>query len=93
MKTKKALKKLDKAESLLSSVIDEYDAQDKPSLREALAAAKQSVIRAKGNVDGNKVDGNKADSKPVRKPAKAAADSHGDVAVPTRKKGRVAAQA
>ena len=87
MKTKKALKKLDKVESLLSSIIDEYDAQDKPNLREALASAKQSVIRAKGNVDGNK-----ADSKPARKPVKAAATSHGDEAVTTRRKARAAAQ-
>ncbi len=51
MKIKKALKKLDKAESLLSSIIDEYDTAEEPRLKEALAAAKESVGRVKETVN------------------------------------------
>lgn len=71
MKTKKALKKLDKVESLLSSIIEQFNTKRGPNLREALDSAKKSVIQAKETVDHHK-----AESKTVKKPpAKAAAAS------------------
>lgn len=89
MKAKKALKKLDKAESLLSSIIDEYDTDGEHSLSEALAAAKESVVRAKETVDHNL-----AESKAIRKPvAKAADASHGAAGQRGRRRIRAAAAA
>jgi vacuolar-type H+-ATPase subunit H len=89
MKIKKALKKLDKAESLLSSIIDEYDTNGEHTLSEALATAKESVVRAKETVDHNL-----AEAKAVRKPAaKAAATSQGAAGQRGRRRIRAAATA
>src|SRR5260370_39649247 len=46
MKAKKALKRLSRAETLLSSVIDQYAASEH-RVRELLDAAKASIVRAK----------------------------------------------
>ena len=51
MKTKKVVKKLDKVETLLSDIMDQYDAAAEPRLREALTAAKESVLRAQKTVN------------------------------------------
>jgi len=89
MKIKKALKKLDKAESLLSSIIDEYDTAEEPRLKEALAAAKESVVRAKETVNHAT-----AESKTARKSAgKANSDSPRAAESRERRKVRVAAAA
>jgi vacuolar-type H+-ATPase subunit H len=89
MKIKKALKKLDKAESLLSSIIDEYDTAEEPRLKEALAAAKESLVHAKETVNHAT-----AESKTARKSAgKASADSAHTAESRERRKVRVAAAA
>lgn len=89
MKIKKALKKLDKAESLLSSIIDEYDTAEEPRLKEALAAAKESVVHAKEMVNHAA-----AESKTARKAAgKASADASRGAQSRERRKVRVAAAA
>ena len=49
MKAKKALKRLGKAEAILSNVIDQYAGQT--SVRELLGTAKATVARAKAAVD------------------------------------------
>jgi hypothetical protein len=46
VKTKKALKRLDRVEALLSKVIDQY-ASDDSKVRELLTSARDSVVRAK----------------------------------------------
>ena len=90
MKIKKALKKLDKAESLLSSIIDEYDTAEAPVLKEALAAAKESVVRAKETVNHTSA----AEPKTARKSAgKASADAPHATESRERRKVRVAAAA
>ena len=86
MKTKKALKKLAKVESLLSSIIDQYDTNGERSLREALASAKESVIRAKETVGHHQ-----GESKAVRKPSAKAAASQGATGSRGRRSVRVAA--
>jgi len=50
MKARKAIKRLEKAESLLRSVLDTYSVGRK-GLREMLDAAANSVIRAKKSID------------------------------------------
>lgn len=87
MKTKKALKRLDKVESLLSSIIDQCDTKQEASLREALASAKESVVRAKRTVDHHQ-----AKSNTVRKPpTKATAASQGAAVAHGRSRVRPAA--
>ena len=74
MKTKKAVKKLNKVEALLSSIIDQYDSGDDARLREALTSAKESVRRAQKTVN------NGTEAKTARKPAaKADAAKNGKV--------------
>jgi len=51
MKTKKALKKLDKIQAILSTVIDQHAGAD-GSLRELLDSAKETVSLAKAKVNG-----------------------------------------
>jgi hypothetical protein len=46
MKVKKAIKRLDRVDELLSSVIDQYEVSE-PGARELLDSAKKSVVRAK----------------------------------------------
>jgi len=50
MKAKKAIKRLNKVESILSSVIDQFS-ETSDGLRELLDSAKTSVVRAKQTVD------------------------------------------
>jgi hypothetical protein len=50
MKAKKAIKRLNKVESILSNVIDQFSANDN-GLRELLDSAKTSIVRAKKTVD------------------------------------------
>ena len=52
MKTKKAIKKLSKAESLLEAVIDKCDS-DQVSLQETLDEARAALVRAKLAVTQN----------------------------------------
>ena len=51
MKAKKALKRLNKVDVLLSNVIDQCPASAR-GLRELLDSARASVLRAKGAVNG-----------------------------------------
>jgi hypothetical protein len=50
MKAKKALKRLNKVETILSNVIDQFPASAR-GLRELLDSARASVLRAKGTVN------------------------------------------
>ena len=85
MKIKKALKKLDKVESLLSSVIEQFDTNGQRTLRDALASAKESVILAKKTVD------HQAEPKSAKKPAaKATAASQAATEPRGRRKVRAA---
>ena len=85
MKSKKAVKKLNKVEALLSSIIDEYEIGEDARLREALTSAKQSVRLAQKTVN------NATGAKTARKPA-AKADAAKDVkATRGGRKVRVAA--
>ena len=76
MKTKKALKRLDKVESLLSSIFEHYDISGQRNLKETLVSARESVIRAKETADRHK-----AKSKTVRKPPTKAAAASQNAAV------------
>ena len=49
MKAKKALKRLNKVESILANVIDQFSVTD--GLRELLDSAKASIVRAKKTVN------------------------------------------
>src|SRR5579864_772106 len=64
MKVKKAIKRLNKVESILSNVIDQFSSDN--GLRELLDSAKTSVVRAKKSV--GQQEPSKAGKKP---PAKA----------------------
>lgn len=61
MKAKKAMKRLSKVESILSTVIDQFSAS-KNGLRELLDSAKSSVIRARKSV------GQQPSSRTAKKP-------------------------
>ena len=86
MKTKKALKKLNKIELLLSSIIDQYDTDGEPRLREALTAAKESLVRVKEAVADQHEERRK-----LRKPPAKAATSEGAALPRKGRKVRVAA--
>ena len=87
MRTKKALKRLDKVESLLSSIFEHYDINGQRSLQETLVSARKSVIRAKETADRQK-----AKLKTARKPpAKAAAASQNAAGVRGQSRVRAAA--
>ena len=49
MKAKKAIKRLDKVDQLLTNVIDRYGASE-PGTRELLDSAKRSVVRVKATL-------------------------------------------
>jgi len=86
MKAKKALKRLVKAEEILSNVIDQYAGQT--SVKELLGTAKASVARAKAAVDSKAVAA-KAAKKP---PAKAEKSRRGGLTAEGRKKLSIAAK-
>ena len=69
MKAKKAVKRLNEVEALLSDVIDHYAATDK-SLRELLDSAKESVFRAKESVSEQEKPAKKKTSAVKRKGAR-----------------------
>ncbi len=85
MKSKKAVKKLNKVEALLSSIIDQYDTGDDARLREALTTAKESVRRAQKTVN------NGTEAKAAKKPAAKAETAKNGTATRGRRKVRVAA--
>lgn len=70
MKTKKAIKKLSKAESLLEAVIDKCDSEE-VGLQETLDEARASVVRAKLAVTQNA-----ANKTPKKPPVKATSRKH-----------------
>jgi hypothetical protein len=85
MKAKKALKRLNKVETLLSNVIDQCPASAR-GLRELLDSAKASVVHAKGAVN---VGVNRAAKKP---PGKAGESTQGHLSVEGRKRLSLAAK-
>lgn len=85
MKTKKAVKKLDKVETLLSDIIDQYDPAAEPRLREALTSAKEFVERARKTVNGG------TEAKANKKPAAKAGALQNGATGGTRRKPRAAA--
>jgi hypothetical protein len=87
MKAKKALKRLDKAEAILSNVIDQYSATES-SVRDLLGTAKESVARAKAAVD-NGAATSKTGKKP---PAKAQKTQRGGLTTEGRRKLSIAAK-
>jgi hypothetical protein len=86
MKAKKAVKRLGKAEAILSNVIDQYAGQT--SVRELLGTAKATVARAKAVVDSTAASG-KAGKKP---PAKADRLKRGGLTAEGRRKLSIAAK-
>ena len=85
MKAKKALKRLTRVETLLSSVIDQYASNDS-DVRELLDSAKASVGRAKETVDL------KPDPKAAKKPPVKAGNSKRRLSAEGRKKLSLAAK-
>ena len=81
MKAKKALKRLNKVETILSNVIDQCPASSR-GLRELLDSAKASVVRAKGVVNGRVA---KAAKKP---PARAQGSAQGRLSAGGRPSAR-----
>jgi hypothetical protein len=79
MKAKKALKRLNKVELLLSNVIDQCPASAR-GLRELLDSAKTSVVRAKGAVNARVA---RAAKKP---PARAQQSTRGRLSAEGRKR-------
>src|ERR1700674_2784674 len=85
MKSKKALKRLNKVEVLLSNVIDQCPASAR-GLRELLDSAKDSVVRAQGAMNARV---NRATKKP---PAKAQESARGRLSAEGRKRISLAAK-
>ena len=85
MKAKKALKRLTRVETLLSSVIDQYASNDS-GVRELLDSAKASVGRAKETVDL------KAAPKAAKKPPVKAGNSKPRLSAEGRKRLSLAAK-
>jgi hypothetical protein len=79
MKSKKALKRLNKVETILSNVIDQCPASAR-GLRELLDSAKSSVVRAQEAVNARV---NRAAKKP---PARAQESARGRLSVEGRKR-------
>jgi hypothetical protein len=88
MKAKKALKRLDKAEAILSNVIDQY-AGNEAGVRDLLGSAKASVARAKAAVDAGAAASAKAGKKP---PVKAQKAKQGGLTAEGRRKLSIAAK-
>jgi hypothetical protein len=85
MKAKKALKRLNKVETILSNVIDQFPASAR-GLRELLDSARASVVRAKGVVDARV-------SRTAKKPpAKAQESARGHLSAEGRKRISLAAK-
>ena len=86
MKAKKAFKRLNKVEALLSNVIDKFPG-NKDGLRELLGSAKGAVVRAKKTVTSQL-------SKPTRKkpPVKAEIAQQGRLTAEGRKRISLAAK-
>jgi hypothetical protein len=85
MKAKKALKRLNKVETILSNVIDQCPASAR-GLRELLDSARTSVVRAKGTVNARVV---RAAKKP---PARALESTRGQLSADGRKRISLAAK-
>ena len=85
MKAKKALKRLNKVEALLSNVINQCPA-NRRGLRELLGAAKASVVRAKKTVNL------RASETPKKPPAKAEHSKSGHLSAEGRKRISLAAK-
>ena len=85
MKAKKALKRLKKVETLLSSVIDQCPASSR-GLRELLDSAKASVVRAKGVVNARVAPATK------KPPARAEQSTQRRLSVEGRKRISLAAK-
>jgi hypothetical protein len=64
MKAKKARKRLDKAETILSDVIEQYTAQ--ANVRELLGTAKATVARAKAAVNSSAASAKSGKKPPLR---------------------------
>jgi len=86
MKAKKALKRLRKAEALLSNVIDQFSGT-KDGLGELLGSAKDAVLRATKRVDAQ--ESNKSTKKP---PSRAKTAQRGHLSAEGRKKISLAAK-
>jgi hypothetical protein len=85
MKAKKALKRLNRVESILSNVIDQYPASER-GLRDLLDAAKDSITRAKKTM-------NAASASRARKaPEKAAESRQGRLSPEGRRRISLAAK-
>src|SRR5258708_8059012 len=82
MKAKKALKRLNKVEVLLSNVIDQCPASSR-GLRELLDSARRSVVRAKGVVNVRV---------PKKPPRKAHQSTRGHLSAEGRKRISLAAK-
>ena len=87
MKVKKAVKRLDRVESLLSGIIDKYDAAGDHRLQELLMAAKESVVHAKETLHGHSAS--TATEKP---PSSAHSASPGGLTAEGRKRLSLAAK-
>ena len=83
MKSKKALKRLEKVEAILSNVIDQYTASEN-GVREKLDTAKASVVRAKESMQ--------APPKAAKKPPVKAKESGRRLSAEGRKKLSIAAK-
>jgi hypothetical protein len=83
MKAKKALKRLDKIETMLSNVIDRVP-ESKDGLGELLGSAKAAIARAKQTVHSQ--------AKSAKKPASKAGAQRGRLTAAGRKKISVAAK-
>ncbi len=76
MKAKKAIKRLDHVEALLSGVIDEFSGAE-GDVRELLDSAKETVFRAKSKVnEREKPKSGKKKSAVKRKSVRAATATH-----------------
>jgi len=85
MKAKKALKRLNKIETILSNVIDQLPTSAR-GLRELLDSARASVVRAKGTVKARVA---RAAKKP---PARAQESTRGRISAEGRKRISLAAK-
>ncbi|HUS07384.1 MAG TPA: hypothetical protein VMZ52_13845 [Bryobacteraceae bacterium] len=80
MKVKKAIRRLDKVQELLSNVFDQYDGADS-STKDLLSVARKSVVRAKSTLK------RQASSKAVKKSPVKARKNHPSVGAKERPDG------
>jgi hypothetical protein len=87
MKTKKAIKRLNKVESILANVIDQFS-ESHNGLRELLDSAKTSIVRAKKSV--GRQESTRAAKKPAAGAKRLSAEGRRNISAAAKKRWALA---